>query len=243
MESQKPKCGHLPIIILLIFVAIVGLTVGGVGIWQSKQAEVQERPADEDSTAKIVYPDGSVDEVPVENVSNCTDNEASTNYETKQVHITIKTKPQVVTIEEDDPYYCCSYVGYAKGIEGDELYAPSTGDRVIFTREGSADGVAFGGLVFDKNIEREFVLSGEVKRMLVSTFGNGGYEAIVALRTDGTLAAIRNSENGGDIMLKEIKGLSGITDIYSGTNGGGGDVFAIRADGSYVTLYSYIWPE
>lgn len=170
--------------------------------------------------------------------------------------ITISANTKSVTIEEEcssDSTSDCE-TGYSEFIAYDYTAAVATpdskninysdirreGDKIVVERiNGDFDGRTFKGAT-----KKTAKISGTIKQLVMIPFGVGGNEAILMLKDNGTVAAIRLDDEGEDLyVIDEIKGLSNIVGIYFGAEEGSNSGFAVDASGKAYGLYRYIWPN
>ena len=101
-----------------------------------------------------------------------------------------------------------------------------TGEKSVayLAYDGWFGGTAPYGTNLKKNIVKEFKVSGKLKHIMKGSFGNGGSEAILMLKTDGTVAAIYLNEDATDFVLADkLSGIKNIEELREGYNQNGGD--------------------
>lgn len=238
MKPIKPevKRYNYVIITILSILAVGGFVFSGIELWQnvqkenkinelSDQLEKSNGQANED-----VYSDIDEDE-----------NESENGNNDKNGYINIKIIADLdsVELEKCESDSCLSGSGYVIGVADSDLRALPLSNQILFSRYGGV----FSGKVFRDGIVKDFEFNGGIKQVIVGKFGNGGDEAILILKKDGTVGAIRLDENDDFISVQAIDGISDVNVLYQGYKDNGGEVFAVYSNGSADALYEKIWRE
>ncbi|MBR5418976.1 hypothetical protein IK110_01890 [Candidatus Saccharibacteria bacterium] len=249
--AEKPKkCKHIPIIAILIILFAGSLAFGIVELALNLQKKADNCKAIDNSTSANndtrqsprtdvrVFDDSILDDISKNSADDNPNNNTGTKVD-NTLSITIEADYDTKMLKQCSEDDCMDGVGYHNFALGDELGANYSGEKKIFLIRSDGN---FSGVVLDKKVEKNYKINGKIKQAMVGLFGNGGYEAILILKTDGTVAAISlDSETSEFVLNEKLSGISNIVALRDGINGDGGEVFAVDANGNGKALSDYIW--
>ncbi len=232
--AEKPKkCKHVVVIIILTFLLAGSLAFGVVELilnLQKKPANCEistntsQNASDANNGSKKTTPSDNNDYKPTDDIEH------------GKITLTIEAKTKVVELDKSiDQNYNETLFAI-----GDNWYYIDSNRNAIVIEISDGD---FDGRVFPEDVSKSFKVGGTLKQIMIAHFGNGGNEAVLMLREDGTVAAIRCDDEYGFIYQDKLDGLNNVKAIYEGGDEEGADAFAVDANGKAHSLILYIWPE
>lgn len=255
--AEKPKkCKHIPIIIVLILLFSGSLAFGIIELALNLQkpadsgktvANNSGKSADDGGYSGKIYGSPIVVKKDCEDNPNNSENNTEPNEsrEVYAIELWIDIDYDTTVIKECEDEICLEGIGYPNFTFGvDNFLVSYTGEKSVayLAYDGWFGGTAPYGTNLKKNIVKEFKVSGKLKHIMKGFFGNGGSEAILMLKTDGTVAAIYLNEDATDFVLADkLSGIKNIEELREGYNQNGGDVFAIDKNGKAQSIGNVIW--
>ena len=259
--AEKPKkCKHAVIIIILVILLAGSL---GFGLYEltlnvrrnteDKVSQLQDNNDCDDLLKTNSYISKTLLDIFAKDfedkyVNQKKNNEAPTQSEDGSygsIDLIIKTNYKTTIVEK-----CTKDCELGENVSG---YMNLIADGPFFFGSGSPKETSetinfyrwhgnFDGVVFEEDVEKTFEVSGTLVQIIAGKFGNGGEEAILMLRDDGTIAAIYYDYDNNEFVYKEkLDGFSNISALYQGFTDGGYSamVFAVDTDGKSHSLYGY----